>query len=248
MLSFVVPAHNEEALIGRTLGSLNTTSRILGQAYEIIVVDDASTDKTAEIASERGARVISVNLRQIAAARNAGARAAKGDRLVFVDADTVVTEEVVRAAVEAFEEGVSGGGCRVEFDGPMPRYAAVLMPVFTRLYRLSGFAAGCFLFCTRAAFEAVGGFDESVYASEEVWMSLALKRQGRFVVLHESVTTSARKLRTHSAGEMLSQLGRVIRGGRAVLQTREDLSLWYGERRDERDLARAASDQSAGSY
>jgi glycosyltransferase involved in cell wall biosynthesis len=117
MISFVVPAYNEEALIGQTLDALNRAGRNLGEPYEIVVADDASTDRTAAIAEQYRAHIVSVNLRQIAAARNAGAREAKGEKLVFVDADTVVTAEVVRAAVNAMSRGAAGGGCAVTFDG-----------------------------------------------------------------------------------------------------------------------------------
>ena len=61
MISFVVPAHDEERLIGDTLGALDAAARALGQPFEILVVDDASTDRTAAIAATHGARVIRVD-------------------------------------------------------------------------------------------------------------------------------------------------------------------------------------------
>ena len=69
--------------------------------YEIIVVDDGSTDRTATLAEECGARVANVHHRQIARVRNAGARVAVGDILVFVDADTVITVSTLRATLDA---------------------------------------------------------------------------------------------------------------------------------------------------
>ena len=101
MISFIIPAYNEEQLIGRTLAALHAAARVVGEPYEVVVVDDASTDRTAAIASARGARVVSVAHRQIAATRNAGARAASGETFFFIDADTVVTEQTVKAAVKA---------------------------------------------------------------------------------------------------------------------------------------------------
>src|SRR5207302_2484064 len=101
MISFIIPAHNEEQLLGHTLTALTAAARALGQPFEIVVVDDASTDRTAVIARDQGARVVPVEHRQIAATRNAGARAANGEMFVFIDADTVVTERAVAAAVEA---------------------------------------------------------------------------------------------------------------------------------------------------
>src|SRR5688572_21460895 len=95
MISFIIPAYNEELLLGRTLRALDDAARGLGEPFEIIVVDDASTDRTADVAREHGARVVSVNRRQIAATRNAGAREASGELLFFIDADTVVTAAAV---------------------------------------------------------------------------------------------------------------------------------------------------------
>jgi glycosyltransferase involved in cell wall biosynthesis len=76
MLAFVIPAHNEEQLIARTLESIHRAARAVGQPYEVFVVDDASTDRTAEIARDCAAQVVAIGRRQIAAARNAGARGA----------------------------------------------------------------------------------------------------------------------------------------------------------------------------
>jgi glycosyltransferase involved in cell wall biosynthesis len=237
MISFVIPAYNEEALIGRTLEALNRAAHKLDETYEVVVTDDGSSDQTALIAEAHGARVIRVSLRQIAASRNAGARHALGDRLIFVDADTAVNEAVVRAAVEAMNRGAAGGGSAVRFDGQVPRYAELMQPVLVRLFRASGLACGCFLFCTREAFDAAGGFDEALFASEEIGMSLALKRQGRFVVLRESVTTSGRKLRMYSGKQVLLIMSRIMLAGPKALKNRERLELWYSGRRDDPEIA-----------
>jgi len=101
VISFIVPAHNEEACLGRTLEAIRESADFVAQPYEIIVVNDASTDSTAEIARQNNARVVDVNHRQIAATRNSGARAAAGDRLFFVDADTIINSSVVAAALRA---------------------------------------------------------------------------------------------------------------------------------------------------
>src|ERR1041385_6473051 len=197
MISFIVPAYNEERLLGRTLHALLAAGNDLAEPYEIIVVDDASSDATVSIAKDLGVQVVSVNHRQIASTRNSGARAAKGDLFIFVDADTVVTSAPVSEAVRAMRHGVVGGGAAVRFDGALPRYARLLVPLFVSLFRVAGLASGCFLFCTRTAFETVGGFDESLYGSEEIAMSEALKRRGRVRILREEVVTSGRKLRAH---------------------------------------------------
>jgi len=236
MISFVVPAYNEEGLIGRTLDALNRAGQNLVEPYEIVVVDDASTDRTAMIAEQYGARTVYVNLRQIAATRNAGAREARGDKLIFVDADTVVTNEVVSAAVDAMTRGAVGGGCAVAFDGRVPRYAQIIHPFLIRAFRVAGLACGCFLFCRRQAFEAVDGFDETLFASEEIAMSRALKREGRFVVLRESVISSGRKLRMYSGREVLRLFGSILLAGPKALKSRDALEVWYGGRREDPEL------------
>jgi glycosyltransferase involved in cell wall biosynthesis len=237
MLSFIVPAYNEESLIRQTLEALTRAGRAIDEPYEIIVADDASSDRTADMAEAAGARVIRVVRRQISATRNAGAQEARGDKLIFVDADTLVTEAVVQAAIEAMNKGAVGGGSAVNFDGWLPRYAELVHPMMVRLFRAAGIACGCFLFCTRQAFEAAGGFDENLFASEEIWMSRALKRQGRFVVLREAVTTSGRKLRMYSGKEVLRLLAGILVAGPKALKRRDGLEVWYGGRREDPDLA-----------
>ena len=231
MISFIVPAHDEERLIGATLDALETSLRELAAHGEIIVVVDASTDATAKIARATGAHVIEVEHRQIAATRNAGAALAQGDLLVFVDADTLVDRTVVRAAQRTVESGAVGGGCAIQLDGPLSRSERIAQRFFNGLFRLTRIAPGCFLFCTRAAFDAVEGFDEAWFAGEDVAMSRALGKHGRFVILREAVYTSPRKLRTHTVGEHLGLIWRFAWRGRRILKSRKNLDLWYGRRR-----------------
>jgi glycosyltransferase involved in cell wall biosynthesis len=233
MISFIIPAYNEERLLAATLAAIHAAGGESAEPYEVVVADDASTDQTASIARQHGARVVTVAHRQIAATRNAGAKAATGDILIFVDADTLVNEKVVRAAIAAVREGAAGGGAAVAFDGRVPLYARLLLPLLVLSFRVAGLAAGCFVFCSRQAFETAGGFNESYFGAEEIVFSSALKRQGRFVVLKHSVMTSGRKLRAYSGGELLVMLGRLaFRGPKAVRQ-RPGMELWYADRRED---------------
>jgi glycosyltransferase involved in cell wall biosynthesis len=235
MISFVVPAYNEEQLLARTLTAIHTAARGLAQSYELIVVDDGSTDETVAIAAAHGARIVCVQFRQIARTRNAGALAAAGSTLIFVDADTVVPEATLLATVEALRGGAVGGGATVGIDGRLPFWAWLLLPVARIVLRAGHVAAGCYVFCSRAAFDAVGGFDERLFAAEEIAFSRSLRRQGTVVILRELVMTSGRKLRSHSARELLWLCVGVMRLGTGVVRSRERLSVWYGERRDDRD-------------
>src|SRR5256885_14995047 len=116
MISFIVPAHNEQTCLPRTLQAIHDSAKALGRPYEIIVVDDASTDATAEIARENSARVVRVNHRQIAATRNSGGRAAQGERLFFIDADTLANPRAVAAALRYMDNGAVGGGAPTLLD------------------------------------------------------------------------------------------------------------------------------------
>jgi glycosyltransferase involved in cell wall biosynthesis len=230
MLSFIIPAHNEEPYIGACVSSVHESARALGQPFEVIVVDDGSTDRTAEIAADHGAKVLKVACRQIAAARNVGAREARGGLLFFVDADTFANPRALRACVQALQRGAVGGGCVFTFDGRLPIWSRLLYPVAVILARSLKLMGGCFLFCTRDAFDAIGGFDERYFAGEDAAFVRALKRRGRFAVPGPTVVTSGRKLRAHSARRILGEAWRWIRHGRGAYQRREGLDLWYGDR------------------
>jgi len=231
LLSFIIPAHDEEASIVASIVAIQDAVSHVPETYEIVVVDDASSDRTAELAARAGARVISSSRRHIAAARNAGAAAARGDIFLFVDADTIINAVVLAAALRALHEGAVGGGAGVRFDEPAPAWLRMLLPLFLWSLRRARLAMGCFLFCRRASFEAVGGFDEAWFAAEEIVLSRALHAQGRFVVLREVVRTSARKTRTYTAREQLGTMLRLAFAGRRGFKDRARLGLWYGPRR-----------------
>ena len=230
MISFIVPAYNEEKYLAATLASIHAAARAVGEPYEIIVADDASTDGTAALAENAGAKVVRVAHRQIARTRNSGARAASGDMLIFVDADTTVDDKVVRAALEAMQAGAVGGGAAVRFE-TAPRWAHLLMALFIPVFRLVKWAAGCFVFCTRAAFEKTGGFDEAYFAGEEIIFSQALKRHGRFVVVRPTVTTSARKTEHRTFLQMLWLCLKVLVRSPLGIKKRSHADFWYDGKR-----------------
>jgi len=118
MISFIVPAHNEEAWVGRCISAIRNGAEFIGEPHEIIVVDDASRDTTASIAREQGAQVVHVEHRQIAATRNSGAQQAQGDILFFVDADTLTNAAAIQSALRAIRTGAIGVVvCRDSRDG-----------------------------------------------------------------------------------------------------------------------------------
>lgn len=234
-LSFVVPAHNEEHELPETLRAIRRAADASRENYEFIVVNDASTDATAEVARQLGARVITINRRQIAAVRNAGARIARGEILFFVDADTRIAPGHVTAGVKALEAGYSGGSARVAVDSHLAFWARVSIRTFCAVYFAAGLGVGAFIFTRRASFETVGGFDEQYFAGEEVYLTLALKKLGRFKILREPIVTSARKVRMHSPRFVFAQSFFILFGGKRALRQREKLDLWYDGKRELRN-------------
>jgi glycosyltransferase involved in cell wall biosynthesis len=232
--SIVVPAYNEERFLGATLAGLKAAMAAAPARGEIVVCDNNSTDGTAALAEAEGARVVFEAVNQISRARNAGARAARGRLLVFVDADTHLPPALLGAALAALRSGtVCGGGAAVRFEGASTdSVLAAAVRFWNRLSRRHRLAAGSFVFVTREAFDAVGGFSEQVYASEEIWLSRALARWGRdrqldFVILQEPpVVTSNRKVEWFSASAVLGSILLLLVFPLAV-RSRRLCWLWY---------------------
>jgi len=236
-LSVVIPAYNEEKYLPRTLDALMPVLAGLGVPAEGVVADDASDDRTAELAAGAGCRGVACNHRQISRTRNAGAAEARGGHLLFLDADTVATIEVVGAAWRALDEGAVGGGCHMDTDGEFPvRSLRVALGFWNRLSRVARWAAGGFFFCRADAFREVGGFPDDLFAGEEITLSRRLGRWGRqrgreFVILREHVLTSPRKAHLYSPVELRRLLLGVLLRGPAALRDRNAVSPWYDGRR-----------------
>jgi len=230
VLSFIVPAYNEEFELPRTLQAICEAAQ--DRQYEIVVVDDASTDRTAAIAGELGTKLVSINRRQIAAARNAGAHAAIGEVLFFVDADTRINRKHVTDGISALKAGCSGGSARVIVGGTIPLWSRFCLNAFCAVYFGLNLGAGAFLFTTKTNFDAVGGFDEGLFVGEEVYFSLAVRKLGRFRILAEPIITSGRKLRMYSAREILTHSLRVLLRGPSVARSRDRLDIWYDGKRE----------------
>jgi glycosyltransferase involved in cell wall biosynthesis len=178
--SVVIPAFNEERYLPRLLDSLDVAREAYGgtDAVEVIVADNASTDGTARIAEERGCRVVRVERRVIAAARNGGAAVARGEIFAFVDADMRVHRRTFEAVDRALATGraVAGAsGVRLERMSPG---LAVTWLMLIPMVVLTGMDTGV-VFCRREDFAAVGGYDESRLVAEDVAFLLALRRLGR---------------------------------------------------------------------
>lgn len=229
-VSFIVPAHNEERELPATLTAIQAAA--VAVQSEVIVVNDASTDATAAIAQKFGARLVQIERRQIAAARNAGGRVANGKILIFIDADTRITPAQVDGVRDAIARGFAGGGARLRIEGEIPRWAAVFLRLFSAVYFGLNFGAGAFLFTTRENFHRVGGFDERYFAGEEVFFTRAIRKIGRFKILSVPALTSGRKLRLYRKREVLRATVSLLFGGRQALRSRHKLAIWYDGARE----------------
>ena len=204
--SVVIPAYNEEACLPATMRALQDAMETVPYRGEIIVVDNNSSDSTAAVAEGFGASVVPEPFRQIARARNTGARVARGRFLVFLDGDTILPPPLLQEALNLLAGGsCCGGGALLQFDRPLPLLAASLVRFWNWFSQKSRLAAGSFLFCLATGYEATGGFDERTYAGEEIFLSRRLQAWGKkqrlhFTIVHDyPVLTSSRKFYWYSS-------------------------------------------------
>ena len=207
----IIPAYNEAEELPATMEAVQRAMAAQNLPGECVVVDNNSTDGTAEVAKAAGAdRVIHEPVNQIARARNAGAAATGAEFLVFVDADTRISAALLTRALQCLRSGhCAGGGAVVRFEGETSALGRFAIAIWERISRLTRTAAGSFFFCRREAFESVGGFDLRLYAMEEVWLSRRLRKWGRAldqtfeIITDPPAYTSARKLKWHSTLRIL---------------------------------------------
>jgi glycosyltransferase involved in cell wall biosynthesis len=239
-ISVVIPAYNEEGRLGETLRHINAALSAFHKRSwetELIVCDNNSTDKTAEVAGAGGAKVVFEPINQIARARNCGAAAASGDWLIFVDADSHPSPALFDNVAEQITSGkCMAGGCTVKLDGHYPK-ANLLIAFWNGISRSLSFMAGSFIFCEAGAFREIGGFSKELFAGEEIDLSIRLKRfarkhRKRIVILRQHpLITSARKIHLYSFRE---HLGFLIKAGlfrNRTLGSREACFTWYDGRR-----------------
>jgi glycosyltransferase involved in cell wall biosynthesis len=179
--SIIIPAYNEEKFLPRLLNSIEVARANYSEGpdqVEVIVADNSSTDRTAEVAAAHGARVVTITKRRIGAARNGGARAGSGEILCFIDADSAVDPQTFNAIDRAMKSGryIWGvtGAVLERKSFPLLVTYCLMMPMVL----LTGIDTGL-AFCRREDFEMVGGYDENRMYAEDVILPLALRRLGR---------------------------------------------------------------------
>lgn len=239
-ISIVIPAFNEERLLGASLAEIKsaaTAFRQRGWEVELIVCDNNSTDRTAEIARAAGAIVVFEPVNQIGRARNCGALAASGGWLIFVDADSHPSAELFHDVAEQIVSGQClAGGATIRID-TRDRTARSITWLWNCASRMRQLLAGSFIFCDTAAFRKIGGFSDKLFAAEELELTQRLRKFAkangkRIVILHRHpLVTSARKMHLYTKREHLRFLAKIIFSQGRALTNRDAAHLWYDGRR-----------------
>lgn len=239
-ISVLVPAFNEAEGLAHTLAAVRDSMAAFharGWRTELIVCDNNSTDATADIARAAGATVVFEPVNQIARARNSAAAAATGDWLVFVDADSQPSLALLAEVATRIAGGdVMAGGSTVTMDDTR-LWARAMVGSWNWTSRLTRWAAGSFIFVRADAFRGVGGFNQALYASEEIDLFRRLKRAARRAgqavrILHRHpLHTSARKLRLYRPREIAVFMVRTVLSGGRTLTRADECFVWYDGRR-----------------
>jgi glycosyltransferase involved in cell wall biosynthesis len=199
--SVIIPAHNEEAFIGKCLQSVQSAANRFPEEVEIIVALNRCTDRTADIAASQHAVIVNEDSKNLAKIRNAAARAATGDMIVTIDADSRMSSNMFVEIARNLSAGkYIGGGVMIRPERWSVGICMSLLTVlpFLLIHRVS---AGLF-WCNRSDFEAVGGFNEALVSAEDLDFAKRLKSYGRkkgkrFKTLTRArIVTSCRKFDT----------------------------------------------------
>jgi glycosyltransferase involved in cell wall biosynthesis len=240
--SLIIPAYNEESYLPRLLDSVDKArTRYLGgpEGVEVVVVDNASTDATADLARMRGCRVVREERRVIAAVRNTGAGVARGQLLVFIDADNIIHPETFNAIDRCLSTGkIIAGASGVRMQR-MSFGIAVTYVLMVPMVWLTGMDTGA-VFCRREDFETVDGYNEQRLFAEDVQFLWDLKRLGR--VRGQKLTRitsikaiySTRKFDKHGDWHYVWLIIRFLYGVLFSRRSMDDFAraYWYGDQRN----------------
>jgi glycosyltransferase involved in cell wall biosynthesis len=168
VISVVIPAFNEEAYLPATLSSLRAAISVCSCGVELIVVDNDSSDRTANVARSFGATVVHETVHNIARVRNTGASAARGDVLTFIDADTIVPPHFLQRVAAAMGDPACLGGSAEIVHKPASKFLRKYLDAWRWLGIRLDMAQGAAQFCRRSAFDLLNGYDDSYFMGEDV--------------------------------------------------------------------------------
>jgi glycosyltransferase involved in cell wall biosynthesis len=196
--SVIIPARDEEKFIGNCVESVKAAFEGISGTIEIVVVLNRCTDRTEEIALQKGAVVVFEDEKSMGKIRNAGAKASTSDNLVFIDADSVMPRGLLADIAQSLDSGeYLGGG--VDFELSRNSLGISITMAITRFFAAIMGIMGVVIWLKRDVFEALGGFDENRPAGEDIDFA---KRLRAYCISHGSkyriirdkkVVTSSRK-------------------------------------------------------
>jgi len=236
-LSIIVPAFNEEKTVARAIASLRNAAEVYkrerGCDAEIVVVNNNSADRTGEVATEAGAdAVVFEPVNNIGKARNTGVKAAHGEFIAFCDADNQVTENLLVLIHDHLENPhIAGGGTWIE---PANHNLKINFFYFVwGIYvRCSRVGVGM-MHCRKKDFDSFGGFDETIFAAEDVQLAYDLRKLGKprgqkFNLIHKGwIITSTRKIDQTPLHVMLGKLIGFGFGLQKKIRSKEYCEHWY---------------------
>ncbi|MFD2170341.1 glycosyltransferase [Tumebacillus lipolyticus] len=178
--SVLIPAHNEEQYLRACLDSIAAAAAAYPQQVEVIVILNRCTDATEAIANEFGCVTLKNDSKNLSQIRNAGARIARGEYLVTIDADSRMTDAMLTEIDKNLASGIYiGGGVAGKFErmslGIIVSAAMLIIPL---LFKYGAVSVGIF-WCRKSDFDAIGGFDENRLMAEDAEFAYRLKQWGK---------------------------------------------------------------------
>lgn len=186
MISIIIPANNEEKYIKLCLDSIKKQPY---KDYEIIVIVDASKDKTAAVAKKYTKKVFKISKNNVSAAQNYGTKKAAGDILVFLDADSIISENLLQEIDRACKVAYVGGTAKTL--SLEDKWKAHFIWWIGNLGRNFFMAASGIKFCMKSAFEE---FPEDTHIAEDTFFMRKLRKKGKLKYIRNAyIKTSARR-------------------------------------------------------
>ncbi|WP_127531340.1 glycosyltransferase [Paenibacillus kobensis] len=200
-LSIIIPAHNEELYIGRCLDSIRKAAESFDGRIEVIVVLNRCTDQTKRIAESYNCVTLTEDSKNLSRIRNEGVRAARGEIIVTIDADSWMADNMLAEVGRLLKTGqyIGGGVGKIQFErvsfGIIMSALVILLPL---MLKYGNIAVGMF-WCRKRDFEAIGGFNEEMLMTEDAEFAKRLKQWGKKqrlqfgIIKQATLFTSTRK-------------------------------------------------------
>jgi glycosyltransferase involved in cell wall biosynthesis len=200
-ISVIIPAHNEEEFLPKTLDALKKQSYA---TFETVVVTNGCTDHTADAVRGKCDQLFELEDRGLGPARNLGAAKARGNLLLFLDADTILEPTALQVIACKFKRHHSAGTLRGVPDQDRGAYRAIyFLKNFVHKIRAHHGSSGVIL-CWKDHFDAVGGFDNDLYLRENSDLMKKLRQFGSYKYISGTpAITSMRRYEKTGTGEMV---------------------------------------------